>query len=205
MRKFLSVLAVATALALPAAPTQAGFIGFLPPVASTTVAGTVAVDIYVSGLTAMSEIVAGFDLNILYNGVIAHASNVAFNLAAFGGAGNTLTDVTDNLGNLGLQLISLLDTDAELAALQGDTVVLATLTFTGLIDGSTILSFGPNPNFDRNVVGRNAQTLQLTYGTACLIVGRGGPCNQVPEPGTLLLLAIGLLGLVATGRGVLRS
>lgn len=201
MGKILSTLAIALALACGAPPARAISINFVPSVAHVAIGGTVNIDVVVSGLTAAGEVVSALDLNILFNNVIVGVTgaDVSLNTAAFGGAGFVLSDVDPQPGDLGVILNSLIS-DADLDTLQGDSVTLFTVTWTGLADGFTLLQFGPDPDFDRNVVGRRAETLPMQYGTACISVGQGECRIVVPEPAALLLLAIGLTILAGVTR-----
>jgi hypothetical protein len=80
-----------------------------------------------------------------------------------------------------------------LAAIQPDSVLLGTLSFTALAAGNTTLSFANHPIFGipADVKGVDAATPLsfATIGSALINV----QAVSVPEPATLGLLALGVL------------
>lgn len=196
MKKFLiTALLVATgwlsstpAMAVPTLSIQ-------PATAATTVGGSVTVDLVISGLDADNEIASGFDLDIFFDPGILSSPVVTTNFAPWVDA---LLDVNFFSGRVEIILAALND-DATLAGLQGDSVLLSQLTFTGLADGFSLLNFGADPDFERNVVGRDALSLPLIVEGACIAVGTGTCDRDLPEPGTLALVLTGV-GLVAWRR-----
>lgn len=190
--KLLALLLWATAIpAVQAVP----LLSISPNPASVAVGGTTVMDVNVSGLTAEGEIVSAFDLDLYFNGGLLDSSLVDFNLALFGGAGSVLSDAVYGSGLLQVFLSSELNDDA-IAALQGDVVRLFSFTLTGMADGSSFVSFGPDPDFERAVLGRDLELLNNAVAGACVAVG-GGTCRQVPEPQTDALLVIALLAMLA--------
>lgn len=200
MKKFLiAALVVATgwlsstpALAVPTLSIQ-------PASAATTVGGIVTVDLVISGLDADNEIVSGFDLDIFYDPAVLGIGTLFTPFAPWGDSFDVLVD--QNLvapGHVEFFLAALVD-DATIAGLQGDSFTLSSITFTGLADGLSLVNFGADLNFERNVVGRDARSLPLIVEGACISVGTGSCVRDLPEPGTLGLMLAGL-GVIAWRR-----
>jgi len=101
----------------------------------------------------------------------------------FGGtAANSTVDIT-------LEMVS------SIAGLFADEngVQFPTVSFAGLINVDSLLDPNFNPNPDTSGVD------QFGNGTALIYVQNGGQFN-IPEPGTLAIMGLGLLGLVAARR-----
>lgn len=168
-------------------------LGFSPSSQTVNVGGLFTTDVVVSGLeTGFDEIISAFDFIVTYD-----ASRLSANPVVFG----TDLSSTDPFfsfqdsdlslpGEILLSELSL-SSDADLQAYQGDSVILATLSFTGLGLGTSALDF----SFP-NVVGLNFTSLALTANAGSVQVS-GGNVAPVPEPSTLLLCATGLAGLAA--------
>lgn len=194
MKKFLLPLLLLWSMA--AVPVNAALIYLSPAEQHVNVGDPVSVDVFVSGLAG--EIVSGWDINVLYNSTILQATDVIFDIANF--ADDPLLDAfydfTLLAGEVDSFMVSFLS-DADLALRQTEPLRLFSISFTALTDGVSLLNFGTDPNFELNVVGRNAESLPLQARGACISVGQG-QCREVPEPGTLWLLA--LLGLIPLSR-----
>lgn len=195
MKNLFTIVGLAIATMLPVTPASAITMSITPSAQSTMIGGAANVDIVVSGLNAVSEIVAAFDVDLLYDPTILEAHLVNLNVLAFGDA-DALTFINFLPGQIDINLTSLL-ADADIELLQGDSVLLGSITFHGIADGVSALSFDADLDFGRNVVGRDAQSLSLTAGSACIAVGAGA-CGVVPEPEVLPLIALGLLALGVT-------
>lgn len=175
--------ALALAASLIAVPASATTLSFTPSSSSVGIGGNVAVDITISGLDAGADLGA-FDFSVL------------FNSAALGITGYTLGNGLGDLGamealdisagNIGGGLFNLSEISflSDLSA-QAGTFTLATLYFTGLSNGDSLLSFS-------NV------TLGDAFGNMLAADLGTGTISAVPEPQILLLFlgGLGLLGFV---------
>lgn len=183
-------------------------LSIVPAQSSIALNGFVTVDIVISGLTGVNEIVSGFDLNVSFNTGVLRWSSIDLQPATdvMGGSSTLFGfDTDDTDGKIGGDITSFLGDD-DLDALQGDSFTLMTLTFQGIADGVSFLDFGADPDVERLVTGRLeasgiAGVLNLQYTGACVAVGTGS-CTQnpIPEPATF-----GLAGLALLGCGLTRN
>lgn len=185
------LIPVMLALLVVATPVKAALIYISPAQQQVAVAETVTIDVFVSGLAG--EIVSGWDLTLLFDDSILEVIDVFFDLANF-------TDDPEDVfygydvigGNLESDLVSLLS-DAEIELLQTEPVRLFSVNFLALTDGVSLLNFGTDPDFSRNVLGRGGISLPLDVRGACIGVGQGQCAVGVPAPATLWLFALALL------------
>lgn len=197
MKKLLIATLVVAAGWLAALPSRASpVLSIVPTSTSISVGGTLTADLVISGLTSSSEIVSGFDLDVFFDSAVLSATSLTTVFAPWGtGADVVFSQNFVAPGHVSFFLSAIFD-DAALAALQGDSVVLSSINFQGLTDGFSTISFGLDPDFERNVTGIGALSLnQATTGT-CIAVGNGDCTFDVPEPTTLPLV---LLALAAGG------
>lgn len=200
MKKLLIATLMAAAGWLGAASAQAAVLSITPSTSSTTVGGSVTVDLVISDLNASSEIVSGFDLDVFFDPAVLNASVLNTVFAPWGGFGDVLLEQNFVAPGHVEFFLTALNDDTTLDGLQGDSFVLSSITFSGLADGFSLVNFGADLNFERNVVGRRSESLALNVNGACIAVGTGTCDQKVPEPATLALVLLGLAAAAATRR-----
>ena len=167
---------------------HATVISFDPSDQTTSVGSSVSVDLVIADLGA--DILTTFDLSIFYDDTILSFDSFVFGtgLDVFG-LGANIVDVVDwGGGEIEVLEISF-DFDADLEAFQPNDFVLGTFVFSGLNVGVSALDI-----FIWELGGALAAPLDAD------VVGGSIEVNAVPEPGTLALLGIGLLGMGAARR-----
>lgn len=191
MNKLFLIAAIVVSSALQTA--NANGIGldltFTPLSQSVAVGGTVSVDAVLSGLTSASQIVSAFDVSVDFN-----SSIVVFSSGTLGtsfGALSWFANPTLSGSSISWNLTSA-ELDAALQSMQGDSVSLGTLNFNALAVGSSPLSYSYS-----DVTGLNSSALSPDLLTGNITVTGTDP---VPEPSTLMLLSLGVLGMLAAKR-----
>jgi hypothetical protein len=177
-------------LLFAAVSAHAVTLSFNPSTQQVAVGSTAGVELAISGLVDNAAPSLGvFDLDVSFN-----PATLAFNTVAFGnqldlfGLGSIQSTDATVPGELNLFELSL-DASDDLNALQAGSFPLATLAFTGLIQGTTDLGIAINALGDAlgNPISADVSSGSIT-------VGRG---ITVPEPSSLLLLAAGLLAFLS--------
>jgi len=195
-------------LAVAGTTSHALVIGFSPSAQTKALGETADVNVLLSGLTAANQVVSGFSINVNYSG----GPTVEF----LGGEyGTLLGDPNDFLQTIVFApsaaggVIELFETsfltDIDLANLQGDSVVLATLHFRSPSAITSALSITYTPNditgFEEPGGGPDpvATVMNPDPAGGTIVWGDGGPTG-VPIPATPLLLGGGLLALLGLRR-----
>jgi hypothetical protein len=189
-----SVAGIALAISVSAAALR---IDLVPGAPQITLPGTTSLSVVVSGLDDANQIVSSFDVALSYDPVVT-ATGVLFG-GTLGGPADSLSLFALPAGGITLAEVSFLP-DAELDALQGDSVTLATLSFTGVSAGISSVAFtsvlltGRADANDLNCPppdGPCPALLEPDLGGARITVVP----SEVPEPNALALAACALLAL----------
>lgn len=194
MKRLLTAVSLATATLLAAVPASAAIVvNFTPASSHIEVGESVAINMTISGLD--EEILSVFDVNMLFDSSVVSNFVVTFFGAEFGGGADSFVDASFGAGVTGVLGGSWLDDDT-LAASQSNSFVMLQFDFTGVANGVTNVTLGADPDYARNFVGRRAQSLDVTVGSACIAVGTGscGGGGTVPEPAGYGLAGLALLG-----------
>ena len=189
MFKIIKRIAIALVLSsgLVAVPGMATVLSFSPASTTAAVGANVAVEVRVEGLGPAQDL-AAFDFKVLFD-----ASKLSFSSYTLGnGLGDLgLFEALDfSAGTVASGVLNLAEVSFlfDLGA-QGDSFTLATLNFTSLVDGGSMLSF------------MNA-TLSDAFGNALTASTGSAAVTAVPEPGTpyLLMSVLVLMGFVRRAR-----
>jgi len=168
-------------LLMAARPAEAINVGITGAPATVTAGDTFQIEIVVSDI--VNEIISAWDIDVAFDSALLSNDSATFNDAPMGGADSDFEAFLDP-GLTDAFLVSYLS-DAELRALQcpggacGPILTLVSLNFTALADGDPMISlvdWGP------------WNDIKCEDNRQCFPV-------STPEPGTLALLSLGLLGL----------
>lgn len=196
MKKLLIAALVVANGWLATAPVHAAPVLSLVPNASTiAVGGSVNVNLVISGLDSVGEIVSGFDLDVFFDPAVLSAMGLSTAFAPWGTGGDvSLSQSFAGPGHVAFKLTARLGDDI-LDGLQGDSVLLSSILFLGLADGFSTISYGLDPITERLVLGRGDLTLAHGTTDTCVAVGTGACAVSVPEPASLPLLVLALVGM----------
>jgi len=200
--KVQTTLSVVTALVLASLclpRTASAFtIALAPAMQTVSLGDPVNVDVVVSGLhdPEPDEVVSSFDLDVSYDSAALAPVGVSFGIDLGGPLDSFQSFDLSLAGSIDLAEFSFLD-DATLDALQGDSVVLATLSFTAIgLDTSELLIA---QDLDFVLTGR-VDGDGIPQPLAPLTVLGGSVSVEAPEPSLGALLTLGFLALLGLRR-----
>jgi len=192
-------LAALAATAFLSQAEAAPVVSISPATQTIGVGGNAAVDIIVSGLS-LSDPTGGFSLTLGFNN--SFVSGVSFLNDPGTKMGAAPLDLSGGFTGGSLDLFFLADANAklaDLAASEGTSFTLATLSFKGIAEGLSPLTLSnvvlSNWNGDSDLAGVSALN-----GSICVSNGEACVINAVPEPETVLLLAAGLVAVALRRR-----
>ncbi|MEM7077565.1 MAG: cohesin domain-containing protein [Pseudomonadota bacterium] len=195
----LSQLALCSLFSIWAYSAQAIIINLEPESSTPAVGDSVDVDLTISGLgNGAAPSLGAYFLEIFFDATVLDLDTVTHGTSLGDPDDFFETDVVTDIGSgdVSLEVISFLDV-VDLDALQGDSFLLATLTFNVLGMGGSDFSFGPAYDFS-DAPGEN--TLVPTFTITQLRVGGGGPATPVNAPNGIALLLLGLISLATLRR-----
>jgi hypothetical protein len=191
--KRIPLLITGSLLLLLASAATALRIDVLPVPASVGLLQSIDLTLQVSGLDADQQIVSSYDVLLTFDPSLMQATAVTFGPGLGGPIDSSPLSDLSTPGQVEVSEASFL-TDTELDALQGDTVILAVLSFVGTGLGTSSVQIASslltgtvdpqNPLFPT--------TLDPDVGGTRVVVQPA----PIPEPGVLLLLVVGAATLL---------
>jgi hypothetical protein len=173
--------------------SEAAVISISPASQNANVGGTVSVDILVS--LGLGEVVGGVSLFLGFNPAILTGASYTVDPNAQMGVAAGGFDFSGGFSGGVLDLFFLADgslNQAALGALQGTGFRLATVSFTAVGNGTTPLTLSFAQPGGAFLSDANGAVLPSTAVNGSVCVGPTCGVTQVPEPGTLVLLGMGL-------------
>jgi len=207
--KIRSLLAVLALMGF-AGHAQAATISIVPGSQTIGIGGTANVDVVLSGL---AQAIGGYNFDLTFSNAILNDISVTVNPGAKMGASPLNFSDANLTDGSPLHVELFADpfiTEANLAALQGSSFILASLSFTGLTEGLSPLTLSATGGFLTNFSGSGGAdgfgliNANVVNGSICVDDPQtpGNRCDlaAVPEPASLLLLSTGAAALLARRR-----
>ena len=190
IRLLLQRLLVCAALLGGSGIVGAYSIGLAPGANSVSLGGQLSLDVVVAGLEAEGHVLSTYDFSVAFDTGLLELLGAQSGGAL--GAGSLFLE-TPGAGTVNVfELASSLVSDADLAALQGDTLTIATLSFLAVGQGAAQLAFSDLFALGgEQLQGQTIDLLALPFTSATASVSI--TARAVPEPATTLLVAFALL------------
>ena len=184
---------LATSAMMPA--NAALILSVNPSSQSVSLGDQATVDVILSGLEdGQDEILSAYDLSVSFDdAILSYASGTFYDLAAITGDGGLSPAPDFTVSGVISWDSTSFALDATLQGVQGDTLTLATLTFDTLSTGVSPVSVTYH-----DLTGLNFSTLDPSVVDGSVTVSDGGA--TVPEPATMVLMGLGVLGMTAARR-----
>lgn len=189
--QFMAVAAFLSVTMWSASPVYAASISVTPSALNVTVGQTFSVDVFISGVSDLYafQFDIGYDPSILSAGAISEG---AFLLEG----GSTLWD-TGSINNSGGVIDDTFGSLQSIVPGVDGSGVLASINFTALAAGSSNISLFDIILLDSQIFDIDVSSVSSTN---ILVNAQTIPDPTVPEPATVFLLIIGLIGLTSVRR-----
>lgn len=169
-----------------------------PSSQSVTLGNQATVEVILSGLESVSpnEILAAYDIGLNYDpSALSYASGTFYDLSAITLDGGIAPVPDFSVSTLIQWNSTSFASDVALQAAQGDSLTLATLVF----DTLSVVTATPLILSYQDLTGLDSLKLDPSIQNGSVTVTDGSA--TVPEPATVVLMGLGVLGMTAARRG----